>query len=231
MPRIPDSQPNSIAFVRVASVRPPPPHYPYVCVLRWNVWAVRGTCLAVAEHVLRMRGRPERRGGSKACLSIGASYHWYPCDLYCRWRPHILTVHLGLWGSHTDEEPPQSIRTLVLSLQWPSQIWRGPFQAFGALKCKLGLLSPGMGPQKVTFFFLLYSFHRWRIVFNCGCPNTHRGWRTPIPNQTNTHSQAPTPTTPIRVFRIEKILSLVLQPVGSCRYWRLNTYCLLPIAL
>ena len=30
--------------------------------------------------------------------------------------------------------------------------------AFGALKCKLGLLSPGMGPQRVTFFFLLYSF-------------------------------------------------------------------------
>ena len=60
--------------------------------------------------------------------------------------------------------------------------------------------------------------HRWIIVFNCGCPNTHRGWRTPIPNQTNTHSQAPTPTTPIRVFRIEKIRSLVLKPVGSCRY-------------
>ena len=29
-----------------------------------------------------MRGRPGRRGGSKACLSIGASYHWYPWDLY-----------------------------------------------------------------------------------------------------------------------------------------------------
>ena len=55
---------------------------------------------------------------------------------------------------------------------------------------------------RVTLLHVLN--HRWRIVFNCECPNTHRGWRTPIPNQTNTHSQAPTPTTPIRVFRIEK---------------------------
>ena len=67
------AQLHSLCAGRLSS--PTPPHYAYVCVLRWNVWAVRGTCLAVAEHVLRMRGRPGRRGGSKACLSIGASYH------------------------------------------------------------------------------------------------------------------------------------------------------------
>ena len=61
--------------LKICSVKTTTPHYAYVCVLRWNVWAVRGTCLAVAEHVLRMRGRPGRRGGSKACLSIGACYH------------------------------------------------------------------------------------------------------------------------------------------------------------
>ena len=59
-------------------------------------------------------------------------------------------------------------------------------------------------PKQVVRLFGEYFAHRWRIVFNCGCPNTHRGWRTPIPNQTNTHSQAPTPTTPIRVFELTK---------------------------
>ena len=33
--------------------------------------------------------------------------------------------------------------------------------------------------------------HRKRIAFNCGCRNTHRGWRTPIPNQSNTHGEPP----------------------------------------
>ena len=48
--------------------------------------------------------------------------------------------------------------------------------------------------------------HRWRIVFDCGCRNTHRGLRTPIPNQSNTHGEPPTPTTSIRVSRTDKAL-------------------------
>ena len=77
------AQLHSLRAGRLSS--PTPPHYAYVCVLRWDLWAVRGPCLAVVEHVLRMRGRPGRRGGSKACLGVGASYHWYPWDLYI-WR-------------------------------------------------------------------------------------------------------------------------------------------------
>ena len=74
------AQLHSLRAGRLSS--PTPPHYAYVCVLRWDLWAVRGPCLAVVEHILRMRGRPGRRGGSKACLGVGASYHWYPWDLY-----------------------------------------------------------------------------------------------------------------------------------------------------
>ena len=67
------AQLHSLRAGRLSS--PTPPHYAYVCVLRWDLWAMRGPCLAVVEHVLRMRGRPGRRGGSKACLGVGASYH------------------------------------------------------------------------------------------------------------------------------------------------------------
>ena len=67
------AQLHSLCAGRLSS--PTPPHYACVCVLRWDVWAVRGPCLAVVEHVLRMRGRPVRRGGYKACLALGASYH------------------------------------------------------------------------------------------------------------------------------------------------------------
>ena len=81
MPRILDSQPNSIASVRVASVRPP---LPTTCV-RVYYDGMCGWCVAVRQARIAMRGRPGRRGGSKACLSIGASYHWYPWDLYIRW--------------------------------------------------------------------------------------------------------------------------------------------------
>ena len=50
------------AQLRASRLSPPtPPHYARACVLRWDVWMVPG--------------RPGRRGGSKACLSIGASYH------------------------------------------------------------------------------------------------------------------------------------------------------------
>ena len=77
-----------------------------------------------------------------------------------RWGPHLLTVHLGLWGPHTlTKSHSPNIRTLVLSLQWPSQVWRGPSQGFEALKYNLGLLRPGMGPQTWhLYFFFIFSF-------------------------------------------------------------------------
>ena len=49
--------------------------------------------------------------------------------------------------------------------------------------------------------------HRWRIVYNCGCQDTHRGWRTPITSKTDTHSEPPTPIAPISVSRKEKSFS------------------------
>ena len=81
------AQLHSLRAGRLSS--PTPPHHAYVCVLRWDLWTVRGPCLAVVEHVLRMRGRPGRRGGSKACLGVGASYHWYPWDLYHETRADL----------------------------------------------------------------------------------------------------------------------------------------------
>ena len=38
---------HSLRAGRLSS--PTPPHYAYVCVLRWDLWAVRGPCLAVVE--------------------------------------------------------------------------------------------------------------------------------------------------------------------------------------
>ena len=72
-PRILDSQPNSIAFVRVVSVRPPLPTTRVYVYVYYD--GMCGPCVAVVDHVLRMRGRPGRRGGSKACLGFGTSYH------------------------------------------------------------------------------------------------------------------------------------------------------------
>ena len=64
------AQLHSLCAGRLSS--PTPPHYAYVCVLRWNVWAVRGTCLAVAEHVLRMRGG---RGAEADLRHVSVSEH------------------------------------------------------------------------------------------------------------------------------------------------------------
>ena len=79
------AQLHSLCAGRLSS--PTPPHYAYVCVLRWNVWAVRGTCLAVAEHVLRMRGRP----GAEADLRhVSVSEH--PTTDIC-----VTCTYLGMY--------------------------------------------------------------------------------------------------------------------------------------
>ena len=57
--------------------------------------------------------------------------------------------------------------------------------------------------------------HRWRTVFNCGCQNTHRGWRTPITSKTDTHSESPTPIAPISVSRKENVFSFYETSFGS----------------
>ena len=62
------------------------------------------------------------------------------------------------------------------------------------------------------------AIHRWRIVFNCGCRNTHRGWRTPIPNLSNTHGEPPPPTTPTRVSRTDKALFQQTPPRKQSAY-------------
>ena len=97
------AQLHSLRAGRLSS--PTPPHYAYVCVLRWDLWAVRGPCLAVVEHVLRMRGRPGRRGGSKACLGVGASYHWYPWDLYNHWQRSSANLpYMGMGSGKIEQK-------------------------------------------------------------------------------------------------------------------------------
>ena len=95
--------------------------------------------------------------------------------------------------------------------------------------------------------------HRWRIVFNCGCQNTHRDWRTPITSKTDTHSEPPAPTAPISVSRKENIFSFYgtsvwkqrrgnaysvwlihITPLALCRFLNIISTCnphqaLLPI--
>ena len=69
--------------------------------------------------------------------------------------------------------------------------------------------------------------HRWRIVFNCGCRNTHRLWPTPIPNYENTHCRSPTPITPIHLFSSEvnsfPSTNLHFRKKRIWKQWRVNT--------
>ena len=172
LPRILDSQPNSILHsLRAGRISSPtPPHYAYVCVLRWDLWAVRGPCLAVVEHVLRMRGRPGRRGGSKACLGVGASYHWYPWDLYLIFSPLTYNGEVTklTWPKVTDIKNPKytncrhlcpycTLRVLKSSDHWCAF---GTMSNFEKRNLRSGHL---MWPGGVTFGVIGSSFF-WKCV-------------------------------------------------------------------
>ena len=75
------------------------------------------------------------------------------------------------------------------------------------------------------------SAHRWRIVFNYGCQNTHRSWRTPIKSKMNTHSKPQTPIAPISVSWREN--AFFFYGTSVCKKWRVvgtcHTTCLVSV--
>ena len=61
------AQLHSLRAGRLSS--PTPPHYAYVCVLRWDLWAVRGPCLAVEVFtgpIFSPNSSPPHESGSKS---------------------------------------------------------------------------------------------------------------------------------------------------------------------
>ena len=153
------AQLHSLCAGRFSS--PTPPHYAYVCVLRRNVWAVRGTCLAVAEHVLRMRGRLGRRGGSKACLSIGASHHWYPCDLYI----HTVHITVSRWPQSQIARFLHELGNLCWTFRWDSYASSLENSSF---KFLCGTSRSWSSPYHISWFFfavflvkIRYAGFRW----------------------------------------------------------------------
>ena len=126
-----------------------------------------------------MRGRPGRRGGSKACLSIGASYHWYPWDLYLpttvanHSQSHDWTAQ-RLWMSapKTSKLPgiaqdvdraPGRLPSCPRS-QWKAWIWVDWQVTRNRASCK----SPGRltsCPRSQWKVFIIFYFYYYLFIF------------------------------------------------------------------
>ena len=90
-----------------------------------------------------------------------------------------------------------------------------------------------MTAGEVDAILLRSTTHRWRIVFNYGCQNTHRGWRTPITSKMDTHSKPQTPIAPISVSWREN--AFFFYGTSVCKQWRVvgtyHTTCLVSVLI